>query len=150
MREYSSFFQMKTRPDGGEFVCCTDDCPENVKDLIRDIHLDCFDGCFPNDWIYKIIVEAFEDVENGEDLEDVCLEPDCYYAGLNEWFNNPFASGICNEVIEQYFLDHSLSHVTYKPLKTIHDIISYAQCRAKRMIYDAVGKFIDYEERHAD
>ncbi len=139
MKEYSQYFEVANRPDGSSFIRKTEGCPTVIDDLVCNIHFDYFDGCFPNDWIYQIILEAFEAFELGDDLEDICLEPDVYYVDLHRWLTNPFAHGLCDEVIQEYW--HSPTRLNFT------DIISYAQVRAKRMIYDAVDEFLQQQEK---
>jgi hypothetical protein len=126
---YSTYFETRTR-DGKTFIACKDETPQEVKDLIRDIHFKCFNGCLPNNWIYQIIMEAFEELEDN-DLDDITIESDPYYSQLNEWLTNPFAHEYCNQVIDEI-----------PDMKDIYQIIGFGQYLAKRAIYDAVNDFM--------
>ncbi len=133
---YTQYFVEKTRSDGNKFVACTDDAPECIRDLIREIHFSFFDGCLPNDWIYKIIVEAFEELEEN-DLDDVYPESDCYYWELKKWFLEPFADKYVEEAMEL-------------GLTRIYEVIGLAQTNAKQNIYYAVNEFLEQQRESAD
>ncbi len=133
MKNYSEYFETRKRNDKN-FVCCKDEVPQELKDLIRDIHMNHFSGALPNDWIYRVIMEAFEELET-EKLDDISIEADCYYGQLYEWFGNPYAHEYCNEAIE-----------CDSPAKDIYAIISLAQYLSKRNIYESVNQFMEGKE----
>ena len=137
MKNYSEYFVRGKRQDGKEYVYCVDATPEKLRDLIRDIHFNSFDGCFPNDWIYENIYEAFEmfeerDFDIGKVLCDLTHDP--YPWHLVEWLHNSFASEFCNDVTDN---DSSLS---------IFQILETANCKAKESIVFAVDRFLKERE----
>ncbi len=94
--DYTQYFQTKTRVQSGDkFVCLTGNAPEQLKDFIRQVHFDCFDGCLPNDWIYRTIEEAFEALNN-DPIENCTIEADIYDSELIQWLQEPFAKCFCN------------------------------------------------------
>ncbi len=130
--QYFKYFQEKTRLQSGtKFMCLTDDAPQELKDLVRAIHFDYFDGCLPNDWIYSVISEAFDDLKH-DDLRGVNIEADIYNCDLIKWLENPFAVGIVDECIQE---DGGCIGII--------DRIQAAQYRAKSMIYQAVIDWIE-------
>jgi hypothetical protein len=135
-KDYHEYFIQKTRTDGKPFFCLVDGAPEDLSELIRSIHRDEFGDCMPNDWIYEIIYNAFEDL-SGQDLEDINIEPDCYNKDLIEWFMNPYGDWICNDARQEYGCENL----------GILEQISCGQEYAKRMIYNTVNNFINEGEK---
>ncbi len=131
--DYTQYFQQKTRVQTQQsFYCLKDERPEELHKLIFDIHHDHFDRCAPNDWIYEKIYDAFYDLESGQDeLEDITINSDPYNYHLIEWLNNPFAVGICDEIIEEFG----------EPTKIL-DLIERAQINASKLIYESVNDFL--------
>jgi hypothetical protein len=134
--DYTKYFETKIRADGKRFVCLTDDAPEELRDLICSIHCNEFEGALPNDWIYEIICHAFDAL--GEDsLDNISIEPDCYYSELKRWFLEPFAEDYCDRALKEGLVDSSC---------TIMDHIMSAQRVAKEAIYGRVDGFLrDHE-----
>jgi hypothetical protein len=129
--DYTKFFTTAKRRDMGlSFTKCTDDAPQKLNDLVRKVH-GYFD-CMPNDWIYENIAEAFDWLATDK-LEDVNMEADIYYHELNTWLNNPYAAGLCDEVMQEDRYDR------------FYSAIECAQIRAKYMIYEAVNEFLQEE-----
>lgn len=129
--DYTQYFERKTRAIyGTEFTCLTDNAPEPLRELIREIHFGCFEGCLPNDWIYETCFDAF-DALKVDCFDDCTIEGDDYTNTLIQWLNNPFALDFCDEVL-------NLSEGT----KTMWDVINEAQREAKWQIYYAVNEFI--------
>lgn len=121
-------------------VILRNSAPEKLKELIRHIHVDSFHECFPNDWIYLTIQEAFEELEDNDltgaenlfDL-DLSMEADVYNYDLQKWLfenGNAYATEYCNQAMEgNIYTD-------------IMKVISEGQYMAKRAIYEAVFDFI--------
>ena len=93
---YSQYFITKSRDCGHDFICTNEEAPKELKDLIQDIHMNGF-NCMPNDWIYRTIMEAFEELEESK-LEDIDISADSYYSDLYKWFGEPFAHEFCQEI----------------------------------------------------
>jgi len=107
--------------------------------LIYHIHDDIFDS-LPNDWIYSVIYEAFEELSRDK-LEDITIEADSYTSDLYEWFGHPFAVGFCNEYM-------GIMCVNCTNIPSIYEIIAGAQGHVKTLIYEAVDHFLTEENRH--
>jgi hypothetical protein len=134
--DYKNYFERGNKVDNGlPYIFLKDDAPDELKDLVYEIHQH-FDA-LPNDWIYEIVREAFDDLSNDK-LDDITIEADCYHNDLYKWFGYSFSDGLCNEVMEG---DH---------FENIWVVISAAQYIAKRQIYEAVDAFISYHSRHAE
>ncbi len=123
-KQYYKYFQSATRVNGDEFFKLSDDAPQDLQDLVQSIHF----GALPNDWVYQVIMEAFEELSDN-DLDDINMESDPYYHDLYKWFGQPFAHALCNEVMIVGF-------------KNIYEIIGFAQQQAKQRIYEAVNEYI--------
>lgn len=131
-QEYSQYFETAKRINGDEFIRLTENVPKSLRNLIYNIHLHSFGGCLPNDWIYKIILEAFEELEI-DSLEDINIEADPYNNDLANWLLNPFSSEYCQEAQEEGFVSDK---------STIYERIGYGQELAKQRIYDTVNNFL--------
>lgn len=131
--EYYKHFERRTRSDGSSFYALVDNAPEDLSDLIREIHHQIFGGCWANDWIYDQILDAFEDLSNNN-IDNLNIEADCYTHDLLKWLREPFALEICEEVREELC-----------PNGTLTDQISWGQWFAKKRIYEAVDEFINAE-----
>jgi hypothetical protein len=93
----------------------------------------------PNDWVYSMILEAFEDLEENGSTENCNVEADIYNNDLAKWFYencNAYAHEYCNEGIELMGCETDI-------LK----MISHGQYVAKNNIYEAVENFIDEQAR---
>lgn len=129
--EYSKFFETRKRAQTGEsFIALTEDAPEELKQLVRDIHGRF--GSMPNDWIYKVILEAFEDMEDVQDLDSCVIEADCYRWELIDWLQNHYAIQFIEEARETEGSDSSFE-----------GMIQNGQTHAKYTIYQAVYIFLD-------
>lgn len=133
-KEYSKYFEKALRHDGVHFIKRRADAPDDLAELIREIHLEYFGGALPNDWIYSTILEAFEDLER-EEIDDLNLECDPYYSDLYKWFGEPFAHELCEEAQEEEVCAGA----------KVYEIIGTAQWLAKDRIYRAVNDFIQGE-----
>lgn len=130
---FSPYFKIKPRDNGEEFSYLVDEAPESLRDFIHSVHKDYFYDCFPNDWIYGTIHDAFCDLET-HDLESFTIEADCYYHDLNKWHQNPFAQCYCEEAVEEGLVTEA----------SVYPIISAGQWLAKQCIYNAVNEFIKH------
>lgn len=127
-KSYYKYFMMAKRTRGQSYFKCTEDAPDDLKDLIRAIH-GLFD-CMPDDWIYEQIWEAFDDLDTNF-IEDIHNEPHPYLSELYAWLGEPYARHLCDQVIGEGWR-----------LEGIYEIIEEAQVRAKDIIYRAVDDFI--------
>jgi len=129
-KEYYKHFEAASRGEKS-FIKLKDNAPEELGELIREIHFNHFGKCLPNDWIYKTIMEAFEELEENS-LVDITIEADVYYTDLYKWLGEPFAHEFCNEAMEEAFCEKN----------EIYSIISAGQYLAKNVIYTSVNDFI--------
>lgn len=133
--KYSQYFEVAKRADTNrEFIRLKDDKPKELVDLIAKIHQRLFYGALPNDWIYSVILEAFEALEEN-DLDDCTIEADIYNHDLLNWLyenGNTFAIQYCNDYLEE-FGNRSNDIVQY---------ISGGQWLSKDRIYTYVNDFI--------
>lgn len=125
---YYKFFTKKERPDGKSFVCCTDDVMSDLKDFVRKVHEE-FEESFPSDWLYEIIKEAFEDLEN-DSIDDITFEGDIYHNDLAEWLKERYAQDFVNEAIAEF------------GFKNVFDAIRAGQAIAKEKVYQMVEAFM--------
>lgn len=96
MKLFSIHFKTAIRQSTNEaFIKLKEDRPRELHQLVRDIHMH-FES-MPNDWIYITILEAFEELEQGENIEDMNIEPDIYTGELIEWLGNRFAVDLVNQ-----------------------------------------------------
>ncbi len=136
---YSQYFETKKKHDGSDFIGCKHDAPADLLKLIENIHFNHFDKALPSDWIYQTILEAFEELEENNVLDNLTLEADIYYYDLYRWFSESFAHGLCNEVIAEF-----------GEFKDIYQLIGAAQWKAKDIIYRAVSEFLDKKNNKGD
>ncbi len=137
MSNYFTQIAQITEIDNKPRTICRDDCPQEVRDLIMNIHFDHFFGCLPNDWIYTTIAEAFSDLEN-DPIENITIQADIWNSDLTEWLNDncgAFSQAYCNEVMEDA-----------PGYDNIINILSDAQHRAKERIYYSVSDFLTEEK----
>ena len=133
---YSEFFVEDMKDDSKtRFIKIKDGAPQFLRDFVRSVHVDIFDGLWPNDWVYKIISQAFEELEeNGNDLERVSIEPDCYYYELDKWFSSSLTfSGFCDEAVAEGLASG----------KEIYKTIAAGQYLAMIRIYGMVYDFLN-------
>lgn len=147
--DYSKYFERKTRPTTAQEFFCLRDYAENTADfaisraiseLLWDIHHGDFYGCFPNDWIYETVYEAFGALAC-DSFEDCSFEADCAYHHLIEWLHNPYANNYCQEMIDEGITADRAG---------IFDIISAGQYEAKRRIYEAVNAWLEEVDEAAE
>lgn len=136
--DYTKYFTRKIRKHTGlDFVCLTDDAPQELSQLIQDIHFDHFDACFPSDWIYETTYEAFEDLSE-DDIDHVTIGSDWSDRDLYSWLGESFAHGYVNKILELEGRQHDL-----------YEIIAQAQYNAKYNIYHAVNDFITHMQERS-
>lgn len=132
--KYSQYFETAERADTNEnFTRLKDNAPEILNELIQEIH-GTFYNCLPNDWIYSVILEAFEAFEENE-LDDYTIEADIYNSDVLNWLyenGNAFAIQYCNDYLEEFGTRS----------KEIIQFISGGQSLAKDKIYHKVNDFI--------
>jgi len=132
-RQYGQYLHMQTRANGTSYISKTDDCPKELEALIYDIHKH-FDA-MPNDWIYRVIGQAFDDMDQDDyTTEDCSIEADCYNSDLYKWFGEPYAL----ECIDEYASE-------FADNKDIYTLIAGGQWLALERIYSMVGEFINGE-----
>jgi hypothetical protein len=134
--KYNEYFTSKQMPNTEKyFILLVEESPIELKDFIRDLHLNHFEDCLPNDWIYAVACEAFDLLEsNTWKKGEFEVEADCYNNDLLRWVREPFAHGFCNQVLSE------------NQVKDFFDLLSQAQYLAKYEIYSAVQGFL---EEHA-
>lgn len=130
MKEYHLYFKRKHRPNGDWFTLLSIDAPEELKQLVNNIHLKHFD-CLPNDWIYEQISNAFGELEHDK-LEDITIESDCYNSGLYKWLAETYATTFIEEFAEENGSCNDIYHM-----------IGAGQQLAKQRIYDLVNEFLE-------
>lgn len=83
----------------------------------------------------ETILEAIEELEeNGNDIDRVTIEPDCYYRALDKWFCEcEGAACLCDEAVEEGLADG----------KEIYKTIAAGQYLAKDRIYRLVHEFLE-------
>ena len=128
--DYCQYFKTKLRTNGEPYVYCEHGTPEDVRELIYEIHKELYCG-FPNDWIYKEIYEAFEALEE-DTLEDITLRPDDFESDLTKWLGESFAPAMIAQAQEE----------VCNEAKDIWIIIGWGQWYAKDIIYRAVDLFL--------
>lgn len=132
-KNYSTYFQLKERSIGDSFIILSDDAPDELQELILDIHSDLFGLGFPSDWIYQQCYYAFDELMR-DDLENITIEADVYLYDLIKWLGEPYALELCNNVLEEHW------H------RDIMHVIGIAQKQAKTLIYEAVDHFLETSE----
>ena len=75
-------FEVKTRKNGEEYYALRDDAPDEVRELVRECHLD----MLPNDTSYNIIVSCLEAMADGYEVE----VPQNIHALINWMASHPF------------------------------------------------------------
>lgn len=135
--DYSKYFEVKKRLNGNEFCCCTEDTPESLRELIRDVHG--LFTCLPNDWIYETISDAFDALQNDE-LDNCSINADVGEYDLIKWLQFPYAREKVQECIDEELIctDNFIN------------MISGAQYEAMRDIYHAVNDWIELQRDELD
>jgi hypothetical protein len=136
--KYNEFFKSKIRTTTQEkFVCLKDNAPEELTEIIREIHLNFGEESWANDWLYEIIRDAFVAIEVGYDESadlDVIqsdLECDVYTKDIIDWLHNSFAIDIVEDIKKE------CRDIGFLKL------IEIAQIEAKRNVYTMVYEFIN-------
>jgi hypothetical protein len=138
--KYNEYFESKKRGEIN-FIVFKDERPEELHELVRDIHLNHFYGCMPNDWIYSTICEAFEAFEcnyDRDNWEDACyeIEGETRHYHLIEWLKESYASEFYAEYVSEY--GESLNNIFAR--------IGGGQIIAKERIYREVKDFLESRE----
>lgn len=134
--KYIKQFERGTRTNGGKYWKLVDNHDEELKDLLFEIHKAVGFGTFvfPSDWVYEVSIEAFQDLSEYSDWEDMIIEvePDCYYCDQIKWISdNGFAPNWVNEAKENF--GHS----------DFYNEIMQGQYLCKQAIYRAVVDFVN-------
>lgn len=141
--DYTKYFEFKNRSDGSKFVCLKDGAPALLSAFIKLIHIELFFGCLPNDWIYKTIYEAFDELSE-DALEDITIEADDYPNEYLTWLHENykcFAQAYCDEWVCD-FGDNQAND--------IDKIITGGQWLARDRIYNRVAFWLDAREASHD
>jgi len=86
-KETATYFETRKRADGESFICCKDNRPDWITDMIHDAHGD----MLPDDYRYRWIVSALDDFTDSDDDPDdmigeyVDSTVDSYTADLTAW-----------------------------------------------------------------
>jgi len=99
----SKFFVTKTRDSGEEFVCCTDDAPEFLTDLVQNAH----GRTPPCNFIYATVQAAVDFfADGGTEDEIIEVEASIYNSELLSWLQS-FSSAVeaCDEAAEEFGTD---------------------------------------------
>ena len=140
MLDYTDSFTCKKRANASYFYTLKDDpINDDLRSLIRAIHVDLFYDSAPDDWIYEQVYHAFErlaECETGEDFEIALIqvEGDAYTNGLLEWAKSGYAQAYIQETLDDI-----------NP-NTIDDLIREAQVRAIQAIYSYVWEFLTMDD----
>lgn len=136
---YTQHFEIRKRQvDGKEFSCLKDDAPLDLIDLVRNIHINYFYECWPNDWIYGTIHAAFDALEQ-DDIDNITIDPDIYNAQVYLWLlenGNAYASAYCNDYMDEFGDD----------VHNITKMISGGQWLAMDKIYHAVNEYMQEQK----
>lgn len=123
-RKYANLFVTKERPTGEKFLC-VEDKTEDLDNLIRDAH----NGMLPDDYKYQFIFEALQAIAENEDLDDICLEPDCYNRDLLKW--------VSSNLTRASYVDEAVEEIGYKDL---YNAIAIGQIKEKdEILYSVRG-----------
>jgi hypothetical protein len=95
------FLQTKTRTDGTEFICQSDDAPEWFKTLCQDAHGD----FLPDDWRYEFIsdsLRALSDFDDQDEAMESATEASIYTHELLQWLaSNLTRPTYCDDAISE-------------------------------------------------
>lgn len=138
---YSKYFKSKKRDSGESFFSLDDsvladqDTVKKLKRLVHAVHVDLFNGTFPNDWIYERVMYALERLECLETDEQYerasCeVEPDCY-TDLIDWSGYGFFREYVDEELQEG-----------GKFESLHALLGMAQVRAIERIYPYVWDFL--------
>lgn len=143
--EVREYFEGRKRPprapgqDPTTFYTLKDYRPIWLVDFMRDdIHEE--GRWFPDDFKYQVVVEVLDVLSEGQDPDDLNLEPDIYNSDLLEWLGSHLErAGLVDEAVEQ--MGHSKQGI-------IGDISTgqwYEKDQIARMVADALKEHIDDE-----
>ena len=137
--KYIRQFEKGVRIDSGEsFWKLVDDRDEKLENLLFEIHKAVGFGTlvFPSDWVYDVTLEAFQNLSEYSDWDDMIteVEPDYYYCDQMKWISeNGFAPNWVDEAKE--LIGHS----------NFYKEIMQGQCLCKQAIYREVVDFANRE-----
>ena len=80
-------FSLETRPDGSEYWTANRCAPDWISELVRTAHGDMF---FLEDYKYQFIVDALDELEEAEDLDEAGHQWDFepYLSRLADWLGS--------------------------------------------------------------
>lgn len=89
----------------------TEDCDEQVKDLVRELH----EGMLPDNTIFALVVGVIDvlddyedqDYDDGSYLDS--LQPDVYFYDLNNWARLSIARPYLDEALQDHKWDNYAS-----------------------------------------
>lgn len=131
LNKYNTYFIAAEAHNGKIFYKLNDEAPEALRDFVKAVHFDYFDGCWPNDWIYENILDAFEALEY-DTIDNCIIEADIYTSDLMQWMQQPFASTYVDE-----------AKAEFGKTENIEKQIGQGQWLARDRIYNAVNHFIE-------
>jgi hypothetical protein len=139
--EFARHFETRTRDNGDTFVCCTDDAPQELKDLVHTTHAihATHGGMLPDDWRYQFVSDALDLLADCENPDDADPEVDIYTYDLTAWLHS--------RVDRVYYLTEALE------AGSINDgfaLLSYAQylerCEVLNSVRSSLENLIEEEE----
>ena len=137
-------FDTRKRDNGETFVCFTDDAPEWLRDVVRDLH----SNSFPSDWIYcaaKAAVEQIEsegyDSDNAHEWADGMV--DIYTRDLYQFAADNCLTGWYGDAESEA---DDLGHENQEP----HERIALVQYCAYARIFNAIGEAIEENNEQGD
>lgn len=130
--EWEQFFVSKARPSLDRFICLKDDKPKVLYDFVYTVH-DEF-GALPNDWIYKIMSEAFDAACECADLGGWEVYADDCHSDRYKWLDERYADDFIAQAVDEGLVSCGE--------RDIWEIVAAGQYMAKRRIYDLVEEFL--------
>ena len=134
--KYFDYFEIGKRIGNEEtYVFLKDDAPRDLRELAYTIHKERFYDALPNDWIFRVMIQAFEELAR-EEIEDILVEAVFWNCDIARWFYEN-----CNNYASEYVDEYMNNY----PAKEIHEVMHYirmGQWLAKQTIYYAVNDFL--------
>ena len=119
-------FKLEVRPSNQtEFYTLAENADPDLRILVREAHRD----FLPDDFRYEQIVNALAalaDLE-GEDLDEVSLEPDVYNSDLLKWLSSSYDRVVyCDQAVEEFGLEkvELMTIITYGQQQELDEIVS--------------------------
>ena len=86
-KKYRGFFERKRREDGTSYLCCKENAPDELRELIQKAHGDMLPDDYRYEFVAMVLLEIAEWDDDIEELVDE-LEPDNSYYDLMQWFTS--------------------------------------------------------------